>query len=116
DTSTATCRMTPPAWREAIAVPGRRPDSVQPELGGHRAELAGADELLVRHRHRAERALELASPEVEEVVKRREGRGEVVGLPDIGLEERRMIRQGVEDFCCGQSVPVPLQGQVDFAH
>ena len=56
-----------------------------------------------------ELALELAGPEVQELAEHRVLRGEVQVLPEIGLEQARVVRQVVEDFGGGEAVVPELQ-------
>jgi hypothetical protein len=53
-----------------------------------------------------QRAFERLEPEGEKTVERRKARAEVVVLPDVGLQQGRMIRQAIEDLCGRQTVAV----------
>src|SRR3569833_1052728 len=61
----------------------------------------------MRDRHRMQRTVELLLPESEEVAQRRKLRKHVVVLPDIGLQQRAMIRHPVENL--GRRQPVAQQ-------
>src|SRR6516225_3922970 len=56
------------------------------------------------HGHRVERTVELLLPEGEEILQRRELRKQIVILPDVGLQQRGMIRHAIEDMCRRQPV------------
>ena len=71
---------------------------MQPELALDEAELCRRDQPAVRHANAEERAVEIGVPEIEEVEELGEVRGEVVVLPDIALQQLRVVRQPVEDF------------------
>jgi hypothetical protein len=55
-----------------------------------------------------ERTFDFAFPEFEEFMKLGKGRGQIQRLPHIGLEQVKMIRQAVDNFRRGQTVPVQL--------
>lgn len=61
-----------------------------------------------------DRAFELGRPEGEEFRQHRIFRGDVVILPDIGLEEPRMVGKMVKDLCCGEAIAfeLPLEGMI----
>ena len=81
---------------------------MQPELALDEAELCRRDQPPVRHANAEERAVEIGVPEIEEVEELGEARGEVVVLPDIALQQLRVVRQPVEDFRRGQLEPLDL--------
>src|SRR3954447_5651189 len=67
----------------------------------------------MRDADRVERTLELAVPELQKASQGREIGSEVVFLPDIELEEVRMVRQTVVDL--GRRQPIALQLQSEFS-
>ena len=79
-----------------FAAPAER--SVQPELAVDRPQLGRLDQLAVRHLHRMQRAVELLHPEGEEALQLGKFREQVVVLPDVGLQQPRMVRPTVEDL------------------
>ena len=56
------------------------------ELGSDEAHLGGCEQLVVRHRHLEQLALERRRPEVEEAFQLRKARVKIVVLPDVGLQ------------------------------
>ena len=62
----------------------------------------------MRHDHRVEGAIEFFLPKGEEILECREFRKQIVILPDIGLQQRGMIRHPIEDLCRGQPLPQDL--------
>lgn len=107
-------RWTTPTARCGNGTAAIAPDlcSMQPEYAVHRAQLGGLDQLGMRHRDRVERAVELLLPECQEILQRRKFRKHVVVLPDIGLEQRRMIRHPIENLCRRQSVSQHLLPEI----
>jgi hypothetical protein len=59
-----------------------------------------------------QRPLELAPPEVEEFVQLGKTGRQIVVLPDIALQETRMVRHAVQDRGGGQSVSGELTDEV----
>src|ERR1700761_4548728 len=72
--------------------------SMQPEHTVHGAQLGGLDQLGMRDADRIKRSLELLLPERQEILQRREAWKQIVILPDIGLQQRWMIRNPIKDF------------------
>ncbi len=66
------------------------------------AELGGFDEANRGHAYMMQLAVEVPAPKVEKFLEFGKTRGKVEVLPDIGLQERRMIGQAVEDLGCGE--------------
>src|SRR3954453_11652927 len=77
---------------------------MQTKFEADRADLRRPDELLVGNLHRIERPIELVAPEGEELHQGRKIGSDVVILPDVSLEEPRMVRQAVEDFRRRQTI------------
>ena len=73
---------------------------------------AGVTLPLVSHRHAIELAVEIARPEVKEVFEPREAGMDVVLLPDIALQERRMFRHAIENLCRCQAEAGQLCAEV----
>ena len=59
--------------------------SVHAKLVTGHPQLCRRDEPLVRHRHAIQFAVEIARPEIEEMLEPREARMDIVLLPDVGL-------------------------------
>src|SRR3954470_1329446 len=72
--------------------------SMQPEHAVHGAQFGRLDQLGMRDGHRVKRTVELLLPEGQEILQRRKFRKHVVVLPDVGLEQRGMIRHAVENL------------------
>ena len=75
--------------RRAEAKARRRRDarcSMKRDLTLDGSEFRGLDQLRMRHRDRMQRPGELALPELEKIDQHGESRGEIVFLPDIGLD------------------------------
>src|SRR5262245_27487176 len=87
---------------------------VQPELAFDKAEFGGRDQPPVRHANAVERAVEIGVPEAEEIGELGKARGEIVILPDIALQEPRIVRQTVEDLrgCQREAVDLAKEGAV----
>ena len=66
--------------------------------------VAGRDQALVGDVDRMQLAFDIVRPEMQEFGKDGIARGEVVFLPDIGLQEFRVIGKVIKDFCCRQAV------------
>src|ERR1700704_4854117 len=77
---------------------------VQPELAVDCANLGRLDQAGMRDRDRVQRPLELLQPEGEEAVEDREFGTQIVVLPQIGLQQRRMIGHPVENMSRGEPV------------
>src|SRR5579872_1908897 len=75
----------------------------------NRSPFGRPDQVLVRDPDRVQRAFEFALPIVKEAMERREVRRRIVILPDIELQESRVVRQMVMDFHRGQTIAGPLQ-------
>ena len=71
-------------------------------------ELAWRDERRLRDFHRMQPPFDIAFPEGEEFAQHRKLRREVELLPDEALDERRMIRQVIEDFGGGEAITFQL--------
>src|ERR1700722_16880648 len=77
---------------------------MQPEHAVDRPQLGRLDHLRVRHYHRMKVALERLAPEIQEALKLREVRTQIVGLPHEGLQKPGMIRTTVKDGCGRQAI------------
>src|ERR1043166_5748594 len=80
------------------------------------AKLGWLNQPGMRHDHRVEGAIELFLPKGEEILECREFRKQIVILPDIGLQQRGMIRHPIEDLCRGQPVPQDLLPKIIGNH
>src|SRR5262245_56205499 len=98
----------------------RQPDGmralVQPEYAVHRPDLGGLDQARMRDRHRMQRPFELLQPEGEEAVEDRELGAQIVVLPDVGLQQRRIIGHPVENMSRGEPVALELPSKVICRH
>src|SRR5262245_44865124 len=63
------------------------------------------------HFYRVQLAIETAVPEIEEPAQHRELRCHVEVLPDIALQQRRVIGQVVEDFSRREAIAVGLEDE-----
>src|SRR5215471_13443946 len=66
----------------------------------------------MRHGDRVQRAFQGLEPEIEEFVERRKYRTEIVILPDIALQQPRVIRPPVQNVSCGQPIAFKLPPKV----
>src|ERR1700722_6655434 len=66
----------------------------------------------MRDRDGEQRSLELLLPEGEKILQRRKIRKQIVILPDVGLQQRGMIRHAIENLRRGQPVTHPLLPKV----
>ena len=80
------------------------------------APAAGGYEVGPGHFNRMQLALEIVAPEIEEFVQHGQARGEVVILPEVGLQQAGMVRQVVEDFGGDQAIIVELQVERIHSH
>jgi len=71
---------------------------MQPGDFPHRADLVGPDQADAGDADRMQRAVERLLPEVEELLQGGKFRGEVIVLPDVGLQQGVAIGQPVNDF------------------
>src|SRR5947208_6532365 len=92
--------------------PDSAPASMQTELAADRAQLRGLDQPRVGHRDGVERSLELLQPERQKAVQHRESRTQVVVLPDISLQQGRMIWEAVEDLRRGEAIAFELAAEI----
>ena len=58
--------------------------------------------------HPIERSIKIGSPEIQEIDELREVRREVVVLPDVALQQSRIVRQAVYDLRSGEGEPFDL--------
>ena len=85
---------------------------VHAKLSANKPQLGWSDEPLVCDRHTMELAIEIARPEVEELLEAREAGMDVVVLPDIRLQERGMIWHPVKDLCRRQAEASELCSEI----
>src|SRR5712691_12489915 len=85
-----------PSSTYSTRISGRR--SVQPEFAVDRADLGRPDQPRMRDRDGVQRALEGLEPERQKAVERWKFRAEVVVLPNVGLQQGRMVRKPIEDL------------------
>src|SRR6202022_698732 len=96
----------PPCWlselwwarrKRAFAHPTKS-HSMQPEHTVDGAQFSRLDQLGMRHGDGEQRAVELFLPEGEKILQRREFRKQIVILPDVGLQQRGMIRHAIQNL------------------
>src|SRR5262245_37533615 len=90
--------------------------SVQPEFAVDRPQLGRLDQPGVRHGDRMQNALERALPESQEALQLREIRAQVVLLPDVGLQQPRIVRPAIQDASGGQAIAAQLTLKVLRGH
>src|SRR5215470_13576193 len=123
----AKARLRPPSLARArrwacVALPTlrtRRAEARKSEGGSmqlenpvHRPQLGRLDQPRMRHGDREQRSLELFLPESEEILQRREFRKQIVILPDVSLQQRRVIRHPIENLRRRQTVTQHLFPEV----
>src|SRR5690606_25031351 len=72
------------------------------------------DELGRRHLDRMQLAVQLAAPEIEEPAQDREVGGQIEILPDIALQEARIVGHVVEDLRGRQTIILELLPEIAF--
>jgi hypothetical protein len=77
---------------------------MQTEHPVDRAQFCRLDHVGVRDHHRMQVALQGVLPEIEEPMKLRKGRAQIIRLPYIGLQQPRMIRTTIENVGGSQAV------------
>src|SRR5207248_6441041 len=82
--------------------------SVEPELAVDSPYLRRLDQPRVSNCNGMQRSFERAHPEAEEFLKGREPWAQIILLPDVGLQQRGMIRQTVENLGRGQPIALEL--------
>src|SRR6478609_968842 len=70
----------------------------------------------MRHRHRVQRPLQLFQPEGQKLVECRKLRAEIVILPDVGLQQARMIGHAVEYLRRSETVACKLALEIHRSH
>src|SRR5262249_19164273 len=70
----------------------------------------------MRHRDRVQRAFELLQPKCKKAIETRKSRAKIVVLPDIGLQQRRMIGKAIENMCGRQPITLKLSPEVIGDH
>src|ERR1700751_4959765 len=86
--------------------------SMQPKHAVDGAQLGRLDQPGMRHGDREQRTVELLLPEGEEILQRRKFRKQIVVLPDVGLQQRGMIRHPIEDLRRRQPVTQDLLPEI----
>src|SRR5687767_3262623 len=87
---------------------------MQAKLAFDEGELGRRDQPPMRDPDTIERAVEIGGPEVQKIRKLGKARREIVILPDIALEEARMVRDAIEDLGRGEgeALDLALEGMV----
>src|SRR5689334_641782 len=89
---------------------------MQPKLAVHGADLGRLDQAGMRDRDRVQGTLELLQPEAEKAVEDRELGAQIVVLPHIGLQQRRVIGHPVENVGRSQAIALELPSKVTCRH
>jgi hypothetical protein len=85
---------------------------VQDELAVDGLELRRLDQPRMAHAHGVKNPVELVRPEIQEAVKFRKLRRQVVLLPDVALQDRGVVGQVIEDLGRGQAVALELLAEL----
>src|SRR5215831_3673145 len=85
---------------------------MQTEFAVDRADFGRPDQASMGDRDRMQRSLERLQPEGQKAVEHWKSRAEVVVLPDIGLQQGRMIGKPIEDLRRGQTIAFELAAEV----
>src|SRR5215813_9272577 len=85
---------------------------MQTEFAADRAQLRGLDQPRVGDGDGVERPLELLQPKRQKTVQHRKARAQVVVLPDVSLQQGRMIGEPVEDLRRGEAVTFELTAEI----
>src|SRR6185369_6521225 len=85
-----------------------RAGSVKAELGSQRLQLRRLDEPAVADGDLEEWPIQGARPEIQEALQRREIGEEVVLLPDVALQQARMVGHAVQDLGRRQAITLKL--------
>src|SRR5690348_12499917 len=101
-----------PATSAGMAINEISPALMQLELAVDGANLGRADQPCMRYGDRVQRPFKGLQPEIEKLVERRKRRAEIVILPDIGLQQPRMVGPPVEDVSRGQPVALELLAKI----
>ena len=103
-------------WPVAMpSVLGNYSDLMKPELTIYNLKFRRFYELLAYHPHLMDRAVQVASPKVQESMQLWELRRDIVFLPDIALQKVPVIGHSVNDLCCGQTIAEKLLLDVAMA-
>src|SRR5450631_3367282 len=85
---------------------------MQPKFAVDRPQFGGLDQLAVRDLHGVQRPFQLLLPELQEFLELGKFWEEIIGLPDIRLEQPLMIGSSVQDMRGGQPKTVDLFTEV----
>ena len=94
---------------------GNYSDLIKPELTIYNLNFGRFYELLAYHPHMMDRAVQVASPKVQESMQLGKLRRDIVFLPDIALQKVPVIGHSVDDLCCGQTITEKLLLDVAMA-
>ena len=94
---------------------GNYSDLIKPELTIYNLNFGRFYELLAYHPHMMDRAVQVASPKVQESMQLGKLRRDIVFLPDIALQKVPVIGHSVNDLCCGQTITEKLLLDVAMA-
>ena len=90
--------------------------SVQPELAANKPKFLWRDEPPVGNTHSVERPIEIGRPIVQEIDELRKFRRHVIVLPDVALQQLRVVRQAIEDFCRREGESLKLAQESGLRH
>lgn len=85
---------------------------MQPKFPVECLDLCRLDKLRVSHHHAMQRPVKLFAPEPQEFDQDRKLRRKVIILPDIGLQQARMIRHMIENMRGGKPVSRELLDKI----
>src|SRR5271165_4180408 len=90
--------------------------SVQPEHAIDGADFGWSNQAAMANRDRVQAPVQLGLPELQEALQLGEIRTEIVVLPDIGLQQPRMVGSPVKDFGGCQAVSLHLSFEIVGDH
>ena len=85
---------------------------MQPKFAVERFDLGRLDQLRISHHHAMQWPVQLFPPERQEFDQNRKIRRKVVVLPDIALQQTRMIRQMIENTRGGKPISRELLDKI----
>lgn len=89
---------------------------MQAKLSVQIADFLRRQQLPVHYANSVERAVEAFVPEFKEIVEFWKVWRQVIVLPEIGLDEGRVIGQTVQDFRRGEAVSLQLGDELPVCH
>ena len=89
---------------------------MQAKLSVQIADFLRRQQLRVHHANFVERAVEAFAPEFEEIVEFWKVWRQIIILPEIGLDEDRVIGQPVQNLRRGKAVSLQLSDEIPVCH